>query len=58
MDTIDLSKVELPSTQIADREFDQRFIGDAIKHLKNIRDNSNDYVANVQKMQITTRYSK
>lgn len=42
METLDLSAQALP--KIEDREFDQRFIGDAMNYLKEIRDNSVDYV--------------
>jgi ribosomal protein S19 len=48
---IDLSKEPLP-TGIADREFDQKFLGNAINYLKDIRDRSADYVVDPRKIQI------
>jgi hypothetical protein len=51
METLDLSKLEVPTT-LKDQEFDQRFVGDAISYLKNIRDNSRDYVVNTEAMTI------
>ena len=49
METLDLSKLEVPTT-LKDLEFDQKFVGDAISYLKNIRDNSRDYVVNTEAM--------
>lgn len=51
VETIDLSNEPLP-TRIADKEFDEKFIGNAIAYLKDIRDNSKDYVTPIQKMEI------
>jgi len=51
MEHIDLSTTPLPP-KIEDREFDERFVGDAMSYLKNIRDNSMDYVANPNKFTI------
>jgi len=51
VETIDLSTATLPE-RIADREFDQKFLGNAISYLKNIRDNSADYVADPRKIRI------
>ena len=46
METLDLTG-KLPDIDIStDREFDAKFIGDAMNHLKKIRDNSMDYIAN------------
>ena len=46
METLDLTG-KMPDIDIStDREFDAKFIGDAMNHLKEIRDNSMDYIAN------------
>ena len=46
MDTIDLTGMTQELDISTDREFDAKFIGDAMNHLKEIRDNSMDYIAN------------
>jgi len=50
IETLDLSKLEAPVS--VDREFDQRFLGDAINYLKRIRDLSVDYITPTSKLQI------
>lgn len=57
METIDLSNEPLPE-RTTDREFDQRFIGDAAKYLKDIRDNSKDYVTPVTAMEVKQNGNK
>jgi hypothetical protein len=52
IETLDLSKEALP-TKIVDREFDEKFLGNAIKYLLNIRNNSLDYIADPAKLNIT-----
>ena len=48
METLDLTG-KLPEIDIStDREFDAKFIGDAMNHLKEIRDNSLDIVTGKQ----------
>jgi hypothetical protein len=54
--TIDFSKLELPISQ--DREFDEKFIGNAIDHLLEIRNKSIDYVANPKDVTIEKRDEK
>lgn len=52
METLDLTG-QTPDIDISiDREFDEKFIGDAMNHLKKIRDNSKDYIANPDNMTI------
>ena len=46
MDTLDLTGMTPELDISTDREFDAKFIGDAMNHLKEIRDNSMDYIAN------------
>jgi hypothetical protein len=57
METLDLSKEQVPE-RIVDREFDQRFLKDTIGYLKNIRDNSVDYIADTQKLEVRSKDDK
>jgi hypothetical protein len=52
IETLDLSKEVLP-TKIVDREFDEKFLGNTIKYLLDIRNNSLDYIADPAKLNIT-----
>jgi hypothetical protein len=52
IETLDLSKEVLPAKTV-DREFDEKFLGDTIKYLLDIRNNSLDYIADPAKLNIT-----
>lgn len=55
IETLDLTG-QMPDLDIStDREFDSRFIGDAMNHLKEIRDNSVDYISNPENMKVMQR---
>jgi hypothetical protein len=51
MEEIDLSKETLPP-KLVDREFDEKFLGDIIPYLQDIRQNSLDYIADPGKLSI------
>ena len=58
MEILDLTD-KMPEIDIStDREFDAKFIGDAMNHLKEIRDNSMDYIASPKNLNTVKRGSE